>query len=184
MARWATLETVSNALSGERSAVDQLIIAIWPGCFRLAASIIGDRALAQDAAQEACAIVYRKMRTLRNVAAFDIWLYRIVLREAARLRRKHAVIDSTTYEGCFAVDETTTLDVVRAVAALPTAQRDVVVLRYFHDVKGDEIASILHIPHTTVRTRLARARERLRGLLDDYDDKPNTRHQEISRSGI
>ena len=65
-----------------------LVVAIWPGCFRLAASVLGDRSLAEDAAQEACAIVYRKVRGLRNADAFDAWLYRIVMREAAKIRRK------------------------------------------------------------------------------------------------
>ncbi len=84
MARWAPPELVSAALTGDEAAAERLIAAVWPGCFRLAATIIGDRNLAQDAAQEACVIVHRQIRKLRNVAAFDAWLYRIVMRESAR----------------------------------------------------------------------------------------------------
>lgn len=82
MARWAPPELVSAALTGDEAATEQLIAAVWPGCFRLAATIIGDWSLAQDATQEACVIVHRKIRSLRAIEAFDAWLYRIIMRES------------------------------------------------------------------------------------------------------
>ena len=48
--------------------------------------VTGDRGSAEDAAQEACVIVDHKVRGLRHVGAFDAWLYRIVMRESARVR--------------------------------------------------------------------------------------------------
>ena len=60
MGRWASPGQISAAMRGERDGADALIAAIWPKCFRLAATIIGDRALAQDAAQEACVIVVER----------------------------------------------------------------------------------------------------------------------------
>jgi RNA polymerase sigma-70 factor (ECF subfamily) len=172
MARWAPPETVSAALTGDEAAAERLVAAVWPGCFRLAAAVIGDRGLAEDAAQEACAIVHRKIRGVRNAGAFDAWLYRIVMREAARVRRKNAAAGPETFERSLASDETTALDVWRALGDLSPELRDVTVLFYFDDLKSEEIASILRIAHPTVRTRLARARERLRGLLGDYGDDP------------
>ncbi len=53
----------------------------------------------------------------------------------------------------------------RAASQLPDDQRDVFVLAEFHDVDQREIASILGVPENTVKTRLFRARERLRALL-------------------
>lgn len=66
--------------------------------------------------------------------------------------------------------DTASIDIWRALAELPPALREVTVLFYFDDLKTEEIAGILSIPHATVRTRLARARERLRALLGDYSD--------------
>jgi RNA polymerase sigma-70 factor, ECF subfamily len=89
MASWAPPELVSAALTGDEAAAEQLVAAVWPGCLRLAATVIGDRSLAQVAAQEASVIVHRKIRTLRSAAAFDAWLYRIVMRESIRARQRH-----------------------------------------------------------------------------------------------
>lgn len=181
MARWASPELVAAALTGDETAAEQLVAAVWPGCFRLAATIIGDWSLAQDAAQEACVIVHRKIRSLRNVGAFDAWLFRIVMRESTRVRSRHKVTGQPTYESCFGSDGTLKLDVWRALADLSPELRDVTVLFYFDDLKTAEIAAILGIAHPTVRTRLLRARERLRGLLDDYGDGPRPEHEEIEQ---
>jgi RNA polymerase sigma-70 factor (ECF subfamily) len=177
MGRWAPAEIVRAALAGDEPAAERLVAAVWPACFRLAATVTGDRSLAQDAAQEACVIVHRKIHGLRNPDAFDAWLYRIVLNESARVRRRHAPVIEPL-ERDTGDDAATTMDVWRALAALPLELREVTVLFYFDDLKGDEIAAILRIPHATVRTRLARARERLRGLLDDYDDASSPAHLE------
>jgi RNA polymerase sigma-70 factor (ECF subfamily) len=170
MGRWAPAETVSAALTGDEAAAERLIAAVWPRCFRLAVTVTGDRGLAQDAAQEACVIVHRKVRGLRSAEAFDAWLYRIVMRESARVRRRNPAVEQPP-ELATAAGDATAVDVWRALASLPPEQRDVVVLFYFDDVRTDEIAAILRVRHPTVRTRLARARERLRGLLGDYGDE-------------
>lgn len=173
MARWAPDETVRRARDGEPGAADRLVEAVWPGCFRLAATVVGDVHLAQDAAQETCALILRKIGSLRDLAAFDTWLYRIVLREASRTRRPRS---SEYAEGppFLAEDRSTAIDVWRALQLLPPNQRDVVVLFYFDDLTSERIAQILRIPHATVRSRLARARERLRLVLADYRFEPTS----------
>lgn len=135
-------------------------------------------ALAQDAAQEACVIVHRKIGELRDAGAFDTWLYRIVARESSRVRRRHA--DATlSYDKGFVSDTSASLDVWRALAALSPPLREVTVLFYFDDLKSEEIAHVLRVAHATVRTRLARARERLRQVLGDYDIHPHATHHEV-----
>jgi len=177
--RWAPPEIVTAALTGESAAVEQLVAAVWPACFRLAGTVIGDRSLAQDAAQEACAIVLRKIRTLRSAGAFDAWLYRIVMREAGRVRRRLAAREEHRGELSTQSDDSATIDVWRALDTLSPELRDVVVLFYFDDLKSEEIATVLRIAHPTVRTRLARARERLRGILGNYGDESVTQQLQV-----
>ena len=171
--RWADPDVIAAAVRG-RSAADALIAQIWPACFRLAATLTGDSALAQDAAQEACVQVYRKVRGLRNIDAFDAWIYRIVVREALRVRGKRST--EAVYEQSVFPHDGVSVDVWRALESLSPEQRAVCVLYYFDDFTTAEIAGILRAPHATVRTRLARARERLAGLLEDYagDFRPVT----------
>jgi RNA polymerase sigma-70 factor (ECF subfamily) len=182
--RSVSRETIAAAIAGDVSAAERLIAAVWPTCFRLAASVTGDAGLAQDAAQEACVIVYNKVGSLRTAAAFESWLYRIVVREARRLRRRHQNGATAAFERGFQSDDAAAMDVWRALAALSPALRDVTVLFYFYDVKSDEIASILGIPHATVRTRLVRARERLRGLLGDYGTGVSLLSSEVTRDAV
>lgn len=184
MGRSAPHDIVTAAIAGDVTAAERLIAAVWPTCFRLAASVTGDTGLAQDAAQEACAIVHSRIATLRDPAAFDSWIYRIVVREARRLRRRHQDGASTVFERGFETDDAAAMDVWRALAALSPALRDVTVLFYFYDIKSDQIASILGIPHATVRTRLARARERLRGLLYDYGTAVSALSSEVTHDAI
>lgn len=169
MTRWAPEHLISAAIAGREFAVERLIAAIWPACFHLAASLIGDRTLAQDAAQEACVVVHRKIQTLKSASAFDAWMYRIVARESSRVRRRHTSVNPQSYQRGFGPDTTEAMDVWRALAALSPQLREVTVLFYFDDLPTDEIAGILRIPHATVRTKLWRARARLRSLLGDYD---------------
>jgi len=129
-------------------------------------------------------IVHRKVGGLRNTDAFDAWLYRIVMRESARVRRRLEPTGQRLFDGFIENDGATTLDVWRALAALPPALRDVTVLFYFDDLKSNEIAAILGIAHATVRTRLARAREHLRGLLEDYGDDPRPAPRGIQQHGV
>lgn len=170
MGRWASPEAIAGAVNGTARDAENLIAAIWPACFRLALMISGDRSLAEDAAQEACIIVYRKIRGMRTAAAFDAWLYRIIIRETARVRRRRGRVAEPA-EDFTEFDSGLTLDVWRALSELPDDLREVTVLFYFRDLSCDDIGAALNVSPGAVRTRLSRARERLRSLLVDYDFK-------------
>jgi RNA polymerase sigma-70 factor (ECF subfamily) len=167
--KWASPELIADAQSGGDAGAERLIAAVWPRCFRFAASLLGDRSLAQDATQETCIAIHQKICTLHDAAAFDAWLYRILIRECGRVRRRHRDLPATYAIG-FPADPAATLDVWRALAQLPQAFRLVTILFYFDDMQTGEIAGILNVPHATVRTRLARARERLRSLLEVHEE--------------
>jgi RNA polymerase sigma factor (sigma-70 family) len=106
-------------------------------------------------------------------------MYRIVTREAARVRRPYAPAATPAYGEDFCPDTNEAIDVWRALRALSPQLREVTVLFYFDDLPTDEIARILRIPHPTVRTRLSRARERLRSLLDGYDIGSQTAERKV-----
>src|SRR6185437_10237666 len=79
-------DLVDLARTGSRGAIEALIEHVWPHAYRIALGVLHDRSLAEDAAQEACAIVYREIRKLRSVQAFGVWFYRIVVRETLSVR--------------------------------------------------------------------------------------------------
>lgn len=179
MPRWASPEQVRAAQQGSQAALDALVEAVWPGCYRVAFCALGNPALAEDAAQEACIALYRGVPSLREVAAFDTWLYRIVVREAARVRRQRP---RPTPTGDMAVNVdgvAVEVDMRHALAALSPRLREVTVLHYFEDLTSREIAAVLGIPDGTVRFRLMMARRRLRHILDGYDETHALHNAEV-----
>ena len=171
MATPVPTELVDAARTGGQDEIELLLRTVWPDAYRLARAIVGEGQAAEDAAQEACIVVYRTIGSLRTTAAFRTWFYRIVVREAAELRRRRSRVEPVPEASASAGDQTAHIDVWRAVCALSGKLREVVVLRYFEDLSSPEIASVLGIPEGTVRFRLMIARQRLRPLLGDYSER-------------
>ncbi len=87
-------ELVDAARTGGRDEIELLLRTVWPDAYRLARVILGEDQPAEDAAQEACIIVYRTIASLRSSAAFRTWFYRIVVREAAEIKRRRSRTES------------------------------------------------------------------------------------------
>lgn len=162
-------DLIEAARLGEPGAAERLLSQAWPHAFRIARSILRDEGLAEDAAQEACAIVSCNVTRLRSAFAFRVWFYRIAVREAMRLDRKRALLSVFAFEPV--VDDLgesiERLDVQRALARLSRAQRAAVVLHYYAEMNSREIAAVMGVPDSTVRFHLVGARRKLEALLGD-----------------
>ncbi|GAC1388488.1 MAG: RNA polymerase sigma factor [Vulcanimicrobiaceae bacterium] len=161
------MEEVEAARLGTQEAIEQLIRTVWPDAFRIALSITGDRHLAEDAAQEACALLFRSIRKLRSVDAFKVWFFRIVMREARKLQRKN-VAEEYCRDRTLSLDLSqtiTNLDLHSALSKLPAEQQTAVLLHFYADLNSREIAKVLGIPDSTVRFHLMRARRSLHATL-------------------
>lgn len=161
-------ELIEAARSGKGEGMERLLRTLWPHAYRIARSVVLNDSLAEDAAQEACAIIYRELHGLRSAGAFRVWAYRIVTREAVRIAKRHAQ-PTVPVHGTEHPNLDMRVDVLRALSSLPPDLRAVVVLHYYADLTSAEIGSALRIPSATVRFRLAKARERLAPLLDSNE---------------
>ncbi len=135
----------------------------------------GDRALAEDLAQDTLLRVLRTIKQYHASRPFKPWLYAIAL-NVARDHFKRAdtrYTDSATDDGLdsIAAPNTDDLDfeaqqVAAAITALPEHQRVAILLRYYQDLSLAEIAQTLNIPIGTVKSRLSLGLQRLRTLLE------------------
>jgi RNA polymerase sigma-70 factor (ECF subfamily) len=137
----------------------------------------GDRALAEDLAQETFLRVLRSLRQYRTSQRFKPWLYAIAT-NLARDHFKRADTRHTNNEltedlidrGASPDEVVLTRDnaarITAAIKALPMTQREVVVLRYYEDWPLADIAAALNIPVGTVKSRLSIALQRLRSLME------------------
>lgn len=158
-------ELIEAARDSSGDAMERLLRMLWPHAFRIARSIVQDRGLAEDAAQEACALIYRQLAQLRNADAFRVWAYRIVIREALRATRRIAQSNNSP-AAVYEMDVDTHIDLLSALAQLPPKLRAAIVLHYYAEFNSTEIGKSLGIPSATVRFHLARARQRLKRILD------------------
>ncbi len=145
-----------------------------PMVLRVCRSILRDEHDAQDAVQATFLVLVRRCGTVRNHASIGSWLHGVALRVAGcartsaarrcvRERRaaEHAAADFT--------DDTTEPDLTHVLHEelnrLPERHRLVIVLCYLEGLACEAVASRLGLPVGTVKSRLARGRERLRGQL-------------------
>ena len=159
-------ELIEAARAPGGEGIERLLQTLWPQAYRIARSVIQNDSLAEDAAQEACAIVYREIGRLRSAEAFRVWAYRIIAREAVRVAKRHAQ-ETHDVSQVWQPDVDSRVDVLSALATLPADLRAAVVLHYYAGLTSAEIGNALGIPGATVRFRLAQARRRLRVVLDD-----------------
>jgi RNA polymerase sigma factor (sigma-70 family) len=139
---------------------------------RTALGILGDRAAADDVAQDVAIAAVRSAGQLREPAALDGWLHRsavhAAIREAKRGRRRREVeLAAHHAAGPGEGEEDERVDRLLALlAGLPPRQRAALTLRYVHDLDDDAIARALRCRAVTVRSLLSRGRDALRAALD------------------
>jgi RNA polymerase sigma-70 factor (ECF subfamily) len=142
----------------------------------------GDRELAEDLVQDTFFQVLRSIRQYQYPRPFKAWLYAIATNLArnhykrAEIRRSFPV-DGQVLAGLAGETDVQSIedaDEARRAAAmltaLPSHQREVIVLRYYQELALGEISAVLHIPVGTVKSRLSLGLRRLRTLLEQRDD--------------
>lgn len=138
--------------------------------YRLALSITGNDADAQEAVAEAVYKAYFHGEKLRDKAKCRQWLLKITANEArsiCRSRKRVVPMETLPEQAVPGPEADDTL--WRAVQRLKPDQREAVVLFYYEDLSTEEIARIVGAASGTVRVRLSRAREQLRKLLEEVE---------------
>lgn len=152
----------------------RLMEAYGDSILRMCALYLGDAALAQDLAQETFLRAYQHMESFRGDSSEKTWLTRIAINlckdELKRPWRKHVSGRQPVEELLAARQQPAPQDdtVLREVMGLRPKEREVVLLRYYQQLKLEEIAQALAIPKGTVTSRLNRAKGRLRARLERW----------------
>jgi RNA polymerase sigma-70 factor (ECF subfamily) len=152
------------AAAPDRAAIAERALRV---ATRTALGVLGDRAAAEDVAQEVAIIALRRAHTIRDVAAADAWLHRTAVRAALReARRASSRRSAEQAASAGPVVAPTSEDAAAGAAALlaglPPRQRAALTLRYVHDLDDSAIARALGCRNGTVRSLLSRGLASLR----------------------
>lgn len=175
-------ELVARAQDGDVSSFD-VLVRRWERKIRGAIyRIVGSDDEALDLCQETFLKAYRGLGSFKREARFSSWLYQIALnlcRDRLRRKRGKTWVSLDDLEDGAAAPQTpgpTALDLVEArdlsrtvavaVAALPEEQREVIVLKEYQGLTFLEIAEVLGLPMSTVKTRLYRGLGQLKDQLE------------------
>jgi len=170
-------ELIESAAQGDQEAFRHLWEAHYAAAMAATLRLCHQRALAEEITQGAFLLAWRGLPRFQKGSPFRPWLMRILFRHALDVMEKQR-----TYLRPISLDDTLELEVPladlqeqvvqreevqQALAQLGAEQRRVIALRYGADLTEVDIAQVLGWPVGTVKSRLNRARERLRELLKD-----------------
>lgn len=169
---WPAEALVAAAQGGDEASIAALVSGAHPHVRRFAFTLCASDQDAEDAAQEAMIVLFRKIGTLRAATALASWMFRIVRNEC--LRRARAVLAAPPAEDLpTASAEDDVLErlererVAAAIAALPHDQRRVLIMRDVQGLSGGEVARALGLSVPAMKSRLHRGRAAVRQHLDD-----------------
>ncbi len=179
------LDLVRRCQEGSHQAYRVLVERYEGRIYNLACSIVGDREAARDATQTAFIRAYQALPRFRGDAGFYTWLYRIAvnvclnLAQKEKRRRDTTSLDDLLESGHFTPEQlwerrtphndferVRLQDIIREVLEhLSPDHRLVIVLKDIEGLSQEEISETLNCSVGTVKSRLSRARARLRDLL-------------------
>jgi RNA polymerase sigma-70 factor (ECF subfamily) len=173
-------ELVRAAAAGSREAFDELVRRHQAAMLTLARVLTGGRCDADDLAQDVFVRAWRSLRGFRGDSTFRTWLHRVAVNvvrtnQAKQGRLRRLFVSAGTEDEPYeppghdepvdtALARRQVID--RALAALPGELRVPVTLRDVQGLEYKEIAAILDVPIGTVESRIFRARQRLKPLLE------------------
>ena len=178
-------------LKGDAVAFERVVQKESPRLFRMIMRIVQDEDEARSVMQETYLQAYKRLDTFRRESKFSTWLYAIGLNLARASLRKMKRFDALEEDkidrlqpsftgGMFSqspeawnpqkmAERAERKQLVHdAIAELPVDYRTVLTLRDIEELSTTEVAQSLDISEGAVRVRLHRARQALRGILDQY----------------
>lgn len=172
---WPGEQVVAAAQAGDEACIAAIVSASHPHVQRFAYALCASDQDAEDAAQEALIVLFRKIGTLRAATALSSWMFQIVRNECIRraqamARRAGPIPEPTTIsaeEDVLRRLESQRLAAV--IAALPADQRSVLVMRDIQGLPGSMVAKQMGLSTAAMKSRLHRARAAVRAELSRQD---------------
>lgn len=164
------LTMVRRALAGEEAAFELLVRRHTDSVWRLAYSMLRQRESAEDVVQEVFVKAYRGLAEFRGDSQLRTWLLSITHRaciDHVRRAREVVSLEEVRAERARETDLATRITLEQAIEALPQDEREAFMLVDVLGLSREEAASVSGIPASTLKSRLARAHDRLVAAISE-----------------
>ena len=154
---------IKKAMAHDTDSFTELMQFYMKDLYRVGLAILMNDEDVADAIQDTILTCWEKMHTLREPAFFKTWLTRILINKCYDILRKapsHLPLEEAVYNQP-APETEDNLELKEALATLNEKYRIVMILFYSEGYHIDEIAALLKLPKSTIKTRLQRGREKL-----------------------
>jgi len=159
---------VEQALEGDADSFTELCRRYYPAMVAIAHSILDDRDLAEDAAQQGFANAVRKLGQLRKKNQFGGWLAAIcrnAARDMARTRIKHYCIEEDSATVVESQRDEAAESVREAISKLSSSAREVIFLRYYDGMSYEQMCEVLGLSRQAINGKLRRAKKKMADYL-------------------
>lgn len=149
---------------------EKIVLGATDSLYHISKSILKSDADCEDAVQEAIAIAFEKLHTLKQDRYAKTWLTRILINECySILRRREKFASTEDYE--WQTKEVTEdySELYQALMLLKKEYRLTIVLHYLEGYSVKEISRIMHVGVSAVKVRLSRGRSKLKSILEEED---------------
>lgn len=149
--------------------IEKIICDKYNSYYRMAYSHVQNASDAEDIVQEGAYRAMKNSASLKQIQYAETWVYRIMLNEMYRhmSKNKTVAMDEFILEGLETEDRYENIDLKRALEQLQETDRVIIQLKYFEDRKLEEIAEILELNVSTVKSRLYRGLRKLKVDLEE-----------------
>lgn len=165
--------TENDMRKGKESLLNNQFIKIVTenktAMFRLAYTMVLNQEDAEDVVSETIVKAYSHLAELRNIRKMKSWIFQILVNESKAFLKKRNRIELVEDISLFeekGSGEEKSYDLLEFVSELEDIFKEVIILYYFEEFCVKEIADILSISEGTVKSRLSRARVKLKGFLE------------------
>ncbi|WP_053367549.1 sigma-70 family RNA polymerase sigma factor [Bacillus sp. FJAT-27245] len=160
---------------GNEAKLEEIMEAYGDQVKRLVYSYVKDWGIAGDLAQEVFVAVYMKLDSFEGRSSYKTWVYTIAINRSKDFLKSWHYRHMAVAEKVFsfmkdtkrtpeeaAIEKDANKQLLEAVWSLPLKYREVILLHFYQDLTVPEISETIGIPLATVKTRLLRAKEKVR----------------------
>ena len=162
-------ELIKQAKKGDKKAFTDLILWIKHDLYKIAKMRLTREADIEDAVQETMLEAFRSIKKLKKIESFKTWTIKILINKCNKLYRKKESIkliedydtENDIFSECKDIEENN-IDFYLLIKCLAYEERMIITLYYLEDYSIKMISKALKIKENTVKTKLVRAREKIK----------------------